>query len=55
MAILPRGVSLVQPDQSGTLRRFTAQALVLMGWHDQLCPLDRHQAMRQAVQRARRG
>ncbi|MBK9082512.1 MAG: alpha/beta fold hydrolase [Rhizobiales bacterium] len=34
-----------RPDQSATLRSFMGPALVLMGEHDRLCPLDRHEAM----------
>jgi len=32
-------------DQCGTLASFTGPSLVLMGKHDELCPLDRHQLM----------
>ncbi|HRK24922.1 MAG TPA: alpha/beta hydrolase [Beijerinckiaceae bacterium] len=34
-----------RPDQSATLRAFKGPALVLMGEHDRLCPLERHEAM----------
>ncbi len=34
-----------RPDQQDTLRAFHGPALVLMGEHDRLCPLDRHELM----------
>jgi len=34
-----------RPDQQDTLRGFRGPALVLMGEHDRLCPLDRHELM----------
>lgn len=34
-----------RPDQQDTLRAFHGPALVLMGAHDRLCPLDRHELM----------
>lgn len=34
-----------RPDQQDTLKGFTRPALVLMGRHDKLCPLDRHELM----------
>jgi pimeloyl-ACP methyl ester carboxylesterase len=42
-----------RPDQSEALLRFTRPALVLMGRHDQLCPLDRHQTMHQLMPQSR--
>lgn len=42
-----------RPDQSETLKRFAAPALVLMGRHDQLCPLDRHEAMHRMMPQSR--
>ena len=34
-----------RPDQQETLRGFRGKALVLMGAHDRLCPLQRHELM----------
>jgi pimeloyl-ACP methyl ester carboxylesterase len=34
-----------RPDQKDSLRSFRGPALVLMGEHDRLCPIDRHELM----------
>ena len=34
-----------RPDQTETLKKFTGPSIALCGEHDQLCPLDRHQAI----------
>lgn len=34
-----------RPDQQETLKSYKGPALVLMGRHDKLCPLDRHELM----------
>ena len=34
-----------RPDQTQTLKSFTGPSIALCGEHDQLCPLDRHQAI----------
>jgi pimeloyl-ACP methyl ester carboxylesterase len=38
-----------RPDQTATLAAFKGPTLVLMGEHDQLCPLDRHQLMHRLI------
>jgi len=40
-------------DQQQTLARFKPPALVLMGVHDRLCPLERHQAMHALMPQSR--
>ncbi|HRJ68491.1 MAG TPA: alpha/beta fold hydrolase [Beijerinckiaceae bacterium] len=40
-------------DQSETLRSFRGPALVLLGRHDSLCPLQRHEAMQAMMPQAR--
>lgn len=42
-----------RPDQAETLARFTGPALVLMGRHDRLCPLERHEAMHRLMPQSR--
>lgn len=42
-----------RPDQSETLSSFRGPALVLMGRHDALCPLERHQAMHAMMPQSR--
>ncbi|MCA0424352.1 MAG: alpha/beta hydrolase [Proteobacteria bacterium] len=42
-----------RPDQTDTLSRFTGPALVLMGLHDRLCPLERHEAMHRMMPQSR--
>lgn len=42
-----------RPDQAETLARFTGPALVLMGRHDRLCPLERHEAMQAMMPQSR--
>ena len=42
-----------RPDQTGTLRGFEVETLVLCGRHDALCPLRRHEEMAAAVPGAR--
>ena len=41
---------LVSPD---SLRRVTCPALILCGRHDRLCPVERHEAMKQMMPHAR--
>ncbi len=38
-----------RPDQTDTLRNFVGPSIALCGEHDQLCPLDRHQAICQLM------
>ena len=40
-------------DRTGTLRRFTGPALVLMGEHDRPCPRDRHALMHALMPQSR--
>ncbi len=40
-------------DQQATLRAYTGHTLVLMGEHDRLCPLDRHELMASLLPRGR--
>jgi len=40
-------------DQQDTLRGFNGPALVLMGEHDRLCPLDRHILMHELMPQSR--
>jgi pimeloyl-ACP methyl ester carboxylesterase len=42
-----------RPDQCATLATFTGPTLVLMGRHDKLCPLDRHEAMHRLMPQSR--
>lgn len=42
-----------RPDQSEALQRFAGPALVLMGRHDRLCPLERHEAMHRLMPQSR--
>lgn len=42
-----------RPDQTETLSRFAGPALVLMGRHDRLCPLPRHEAMHRLMPQSR--
>jgi len=42
-----------RPDYCSTLRRVTCPALILCGRHDRLCPVERHEAMKQMMPHAR--
>ena len=40
-------------DYEATLRRVTCPTLILCGRHDQLCPVERHEAMKEMIPHAR--
>ena len=42
-----------RPDYEGTLRHVTCSTLILCGRHDQLCPVERHEAMKAMIPHAR--
>ena len=42
-----------RPDYEATLRRVTCPTLILCGRHDQLCPVERHEAMEAMIPHAR--
>ena len=42
-----------RPDYCSTLRRVTCPTLILCGRHDRLCPVERHEAMKQMMPHAR--
>ena len=42
-----------RPDYEATLRRVTCPTLILCGRHDQLCPVERHEAMKAMIPHAR--
>ena len=42
-----------RPDYEATLRHVTCSTLILCGRHDQLCPVERHEAMKAMIPHAR--
>ena len=42
-----------RPDYEATLRNVTCSTLILCGRHDQLCPVERHEAMKAMIPHAR--
>ena len=42
-----------RPDYADTLRQVTCPTLILCGRHDQLCPVERHEAMKAMIPHAR--
>ena len=42
-----------RPDYEATLRHVTCSTLILCGRHDQLCPVERHEAMKVMIPHAR--
>ena len=42
-----------RPDYEATLRHVTCSTLILCGRHDQLCPVERHEAMKLMIPHAR--
>ena len=42
-----------RPDYEATLRHVTCSTLILCGRHDQLCPVERHEAMKALIPHAR--
>ena len=42
-----------RPDYEATLRRVTCPTLILCGRHDQLCPVEQHEAMKAMIPHAR--